>query len=390
MHKFFDRLDPHYTKICLYAAVTVLLTLVCVLLLYASTGLFAKLWELICAVVVPLAYGAMLSYLINPLVKYVSSRLRQTKRYAHDGMRRRTAAVILSITAILLVILVLLTIMLLMMARSLANLNWQTIERLLGSLQGDALAFIATLEKRLAEWGFSASAGEKTLMSTFMDVKDFASTALFSVIFAVYFLLDSPRLGAYLNRLLVALLGPLPDVDPSRLLQDANRVFSGYFRGQALDAAVVGVSSGILLTLVGVPYAPAIGLLTGIGNLIPYVGGPVGFASIALMCLVDAAWDKMILGFIVLAIIMTVDANVINPKLLSDNVEVHPMLVIIALIAGGAIGGFVGMLVAVPTAAFIKIQLDRWIDARVGPEEKQDPSEEQEPDPEPDSTTQDT
>jgi hypothetical protein len=101
-----------------------------------------------------------------------------------------------------------------------------------------------------------------------------------------------------------------------------------------------------------------------LGNLIPYVGGPVGFASIALMCLPSASWGKMIAGFVAMAIIMVVDANVINPKLLSDNVEVHPILVVAALIGGGAVGGIAGMLVAVPFAAFLKIQLDRWVEKR--------------------------
>ena len=101
------------------------------------------------------------------------------------------------------------------------------------------------------------------------------------------------------------------------------------------------------------------GLLAGLGNLIPYVGGPVGFGSIALVCLPSAAWGKMIAGFVAMGLIMVVDANVINPKLLSDNVEVHPLLVVTALIAGGAIGGIAGMLIAVPTAALIKMQFDR-------------------------------
>ena len=65
------------------------------------------------------------------------------------------------------------------------------------------------------------------------------------------------------------------------------------------------------------------------------------------------------IGLVVIAVVMFVDANVINPKLLSDNVEVHPLLVVTALIAGGAIGGIAGMLIAVPTAALIKMQFDR-------------------------------
>jgi predicted PurR-regulated permease PerM len=140
-------------------------------------------------------------------------------------------------------------------------------------------------------------------------------------------------------------------------------VFSGYFRGQATDAAIVGVLAGIALSIVGVPYAPVVGLLTGLGNLIPYVGGPVGYASIVVVCFADQLWGPMIAGIIAMSVVMFVDGNIINPRVLSNSVEVHPILVIIALIAGAAVGGIAGMLVAVPVAAWLKIQLDRWMDA---------------------------
>ena len=66
-----------------------------------------------------------------------------------------------------------------------------------------------------------------------------------------------------------------------------------------------------------------------------------------------------------LFVIQTVDGNVINPRLLSSNVDVHPMLVIAALIVGGAFGGVVGMLFAVPVAGFFKIQFEKCIDSLV-------------------------
>ena len=58
---------------------------------------------------------------------------------------------------------------------------------------------------------------------------------------------------------------------------------------------------------------------------------------------------------------MFIDGNIIGPRMLSSNVEVHPVLVIVALLAGGKVGGVVGMLVAVPVAALLKLQFDRYV-----------------------------
>ena len=122
--------------------------------------------------------------------------------------------------------------------------------------------------------------------------------------------------------------------------------------------------SAVILFIAKVPYGILIGVLIGVGNLIPYIGPVVGYAAVILICLVTGQFDKLIIGVVLVAVIMFVDGNIINPRLLSQNVEVHPLLVIAALIAGGVIGGIVGMLIAVPTAAFIKLHFDRFLDKR--------------------------
>jgi hypothetical protein len=149
-----------------------------------------------------------------------------------------------------------------------------------------------------------------------------------------------------------------------RFLADADRVFSGYIRGQFIDAAIIGVMTTIAMMVIGVPNGTVVGVLTGCGNLIPYVGPVIGYLTLALVCIPTGAWAKFLAGAVVLAILLFVDGNIINPRLLSSNVMVHPLLVVAALIGGGAVGGFVGMLIAVPTAALIKIQFDRYLDRR--------------------------
>ena len=367
INSLMDLIDKRYAKVCVYASVTVLMTLLAVLLMYLASPVVWTIWKLLLAVLEPLVYGAALCYVINPLVAWVSRGLEKRSRYAGEknAEKRRHAAIVIALVLVVLALLAIIAMLALMITHSLSALNWNTIREMWESVQGDLSAMAAKVTEKLQEWGLisATDSGDSGLLNAFNGAKNFATTAVFSVIFCVYLLFDGKRVVEYAKRVLRAVMRG-NTIDITRILEDADRVFSGYFRGQGIDALIMGVSSAVVLTAVGVPYAPVIGLLTGLGNLIPYVGGPVGFGSIVLMCLPEGQWDKMILGLIAMAVVMFVDGNIINPRLLSDTVEVHPILVLVALIAGGAIGGIAGMLVAVPTAAFIKIQLDRWLEHR--------------------------
>ena len=362
----FPIIDKRYLKICIYASVTVLVTAATIMCLQAASPVFATLWDLIRAVFKPMIYGAAISYILTPLVKKISIQLqRHYKSMAgpENDEKRRTVAAVLSLMQVAFMFLIMIGLLMVLAAHGLSSLNWAGVQDYVSNFVGNFDDIVEQAQRFLEEWNVLSDGGDSNIATVINGVKNAATTALFSVIFGAYFLIDGPRVADYLARVIKAVLGGY-SIDPSRLLEDADFVFSGYFRGQGIDALIVGTMAGFALTAIGVPYGPVIGLLTGLGNLIPYVGGPVGFASVALMCAPSGDWKKMILGFVVLAVVMFVDANIINPKLLSNNVEVHPILVVAALIAGGAVGGIAGMFVAVPLAAFIKIQLDRWLEKR--------------------------
>ena len=145
------------------------------------------------------------------------------------------------------------------------------------------------------------------------------------------------------------------------MISDADRVFSGYIRGQAFDAFMIGVVVSMVFSIIGIQYAIVIGLLIGLGNLIPYMGPIVGYTSIAIVGIATGDYKSMIIAAIALLIIQAIDGNLIYPKLLSSSVNIHPMIVIISLTVGASIGGLVGMIVAVPSGALAKVWFERLI-----------------------------
>ncbi len=181
-----------------------------------------------------------------------------------------------------------------------------------------------------------------------------------ALIIAAYLMLDFERVGE--TALLVV---PRPYQPFAReLAKKLDRAVGGYLRGQLLVALLAGLTLGVGYALVGVPMAPALGLIGGLFNLVPYLGG---FVSLLLAVLVAAtkSWVTVGLAVLVFVIENQLEANVYSPMILSKTTELHPLSVIFAILLGGSLYGLWGALVAVPTAAFLKLLIyDYYLKSR--------------------------
>ena len=358
MKKPLISLDHKYIKLCSYAAITVIITALILYFLYNTRGVWSMAWSLFMAVLRPIIIGGIISYLLRPVVKKLEIFFKER------GLEKiaRTGSVVISIALALAIVFGILGILVFTLVRTVSTISAADINSLISYMQHDFSSFTTKLEEYLSMFGLSAERISRIASAIVNGISNVASGLLFGVIFAIYFMLDNGRISTYWLRALRILSGNASPAGMKQFLADADRVFSGYIRGQFIDAAIIGVMTTIAMMVIGVPNGMVVGVLTGVGNLIPYVGPVIGYLTLALVCIPTGAWAKLIAGAIVLAILLFVDGNIINPRLLSSNVMVHPLLVVAALIGGGAVGGFVGMLVAVPTAALLKIQFDRYLE----------------------------
>lgn len=359
MKRMIDRLDKKYSKICTYAAVTIILTVIILALLFSSGDLWKTIWNMFTAVLKPIILGIVLTFLFLPLVKRIEKLL------GNPGKRwTRPAAVVIFylLAAALLGTVIVLAVF--AVKGGIERVSIDEIKAYLDMLYNQYHSLIDGLEGYIADSKFPVKGLGKVVAALANGVAGFFSSLLFGVIFSIYFMIDQDGIRGYWGRVVKVVYGEKAFAKMCELTGELNTVFTGYIRGQSIDAAIVGLLTIILLSLAGVPNATVIGIMTGVGNLIPYVGPVVGFGSIIISCLIAGEFDKMIIGGLLLIVIMFVDSNVINPKLLSSNIEVHPLLVVASLLAGGAIGGLVGMIIAVPTAAFIKLQFDKYLDSK--------------------------
>jgi predicted PurR-regulated permease PerM len=141
----------------------------------------------------------------------------------------------------------------------------------------------------------------------------------------------------------------LPYVD---LLRDVDRVLTGFVRGQTIVAAVVGGATWIGMTILGVRFAAALGLLVGIGEFIPFFG-PIAAGTLAVVLCFLKSPATGLWGLALLLAIQWVDANLIVPRVTGPRVGLHPIWIMFALLAGGEILGFWGLFLAIPAAGII-------------------------------------
>ena len=135
-----------------------------------------------------------------------------------------------------------------------------------------------------------------------------------------------------------------------------DETLAGFVRGQSLVCLLLGTFYAIGLTIVGLEFGIVIGMLAGILSFIPYVGTIVGF--VLSVGLAFAQYPDWLPIFIVVGIFLAgqaIEGNFLTPKLVGERVGLHPVWVIFALLAGGSLFGFVGVLLAVPVAAVIGV-----------------------------------
>lgn len=151
---------------------------------------------------------------------------------------------------------------------------------------------------------------------------------------------------------------PLDHADTIRkLVRESNAAIAGYLRGQALVCLSLAAIYGIGLSAVGLQFGLVIGLIAGAISFIPFVGTFVGAVMALGMALAQFPPDWIGVAQVAAVFLFgqTMEGNVLSPKLVGDRVGLHPVWIMFALLAGGSLFGFVGVLVAVPTAAVVGV-----------------------------------
>ena len=191
----------------------------------------------------------------------------------------------------------------------------------------------------------------------------------FALVVAFWILMQLPQLGRECKRL----VGDSRAEDLEMLHITFTRVMGGYIKGTLLQCAIIGVACGVLFAVLGIPNSMALGGITGILNIIPIIGPWLGGGLAAIVGIFVSPLVAVIAIFGTIVIQQFV-YTFISPKIMSDSVDIHPALTLIALMAGSALGGamgglsgsLVGMLASIPAVAVAKSVFVYYFEKRTG------------------------
>ena len=367
--------DLHkYIAIAVIAFVTVCCSVLFFFFIYRYQGL-TTYWQKLVSVLQPIIMGCITAYLLNPvmmflekyLLKFLGARVKSEKKVKKMS---RTIATGGALAIFLLVIFLLLD---------------MVIPELITSLQGMATNLPSEINS-FVDWSKKTLSGdsklaemlgsglvtatnylEKWLQADVLpQVNSYIASittgvisivkALFNfvigLVIAVYLLTSKETFIGQGKKIIYAALPPRFGNHVIQTLRVSHRMFGGFISGKILDSAIIGVIAYIGLVALRMPYSLLVAVIVGVTNVVPFFGPFIGAVpGVILIALAEPIKGLYFLIFVF--VLQQVDGNIIGPKILGDSTGLSSFWVVFAILVGGGLFGFMGMLLGVPTFALI-------------------------------------
>jgi predicted PurR-regulated permease PerM len=186
-------------------------------------------------------------------------------------------------------------------------------------------------------------------------------SVLLVVVISIYLLVEGRQLIASMRKLFVG----HEEVYDFTLLA-VGTTFSQYARGQLLMSFVMGTYTGVAMTVIGVPYAVVLGILTFFLEFLPLIGAPIGMGLAVVIALVFKGPFIGLLALIVAVGGHAIEAYILGPRVMGSATRVHPLVAMAALLVGAELGGILGALFGVPIAGLLNVLLGAFYRAQRG------------------------
>lgn len=362
--------DNTFKKRCLYVAVTV----VCLFVVLAALWHVSEILGLCGGIIMkcygyiaPLLYAFIIAYLLYiPMNKLESVMKKNSRIAAVKPGRLRTVTLLLTyVSAIALVVVIIASIYMMIGGQLSKNVDFKHIVDYIINYFSDfsfgpinikgnpsATELIKEIQIWLEDY---LKDSMPNIGAVVTNIGGKVITGVVSLVISIYFLMDYENLVSRIRKIYMNSVGKKHiGRRIYKCVSIFNSTFKQFLKGQLLEAVLVAVLCIIALRIVGVNYYGVIGVISGICNLIPYLGPWIGAAIAVVVSLLGGGYSTAVWAAVAMIIVQQIDNHLLAPKVVGDSVGLHPVIIMIVLLIGADVSGIFGMLLAVPVAATVK------------------------------------
>lgn len=311
--------------------------------------IFQPIGTIITTVFIPILIGGLFFYITEPIKRFFERR----------GLNR-----LMSILTVFIIILILVAIFMTILVPVISD-QIQNLIEMWPRIQNEMLELVDFLLLYQDDLPFDPSQmidqGIEQVTSLFTGLAGNIFTILSGTVSVLLTIVLIPFFYFFMmkdhERLIPALLSPFSGTFQqflSELLHDIDRTLRAFIQGQLLVSSILAVLLYIGYSIVGLEYALLLAMLALLLNIIPFIGPWMAFIPAAILALIQDPWMLVWVSLITL-IAQQAESNLITPNVMGQSLKLHPLTVITVVLAAGNIGGFIGMLIAIPTYAVIKV-----------------------------------
>ncbi len=381
------KIDWRYFKVCIYAFCTIAALVLFVRVLSSFDNIVQSVHGAVSsflAIISPFIIGFVVAYLFNPVMKALESRIFP-KALDHKS-RRRARTIALAIIYVVLIGAVAVT---LIFTVPVVIKNVSDLVAVIPQYIDEAKTFLETevvqsefiknagldqsmeqeLGNQIGVVGVWIQSFFSNLVGGAINVAQFIFKLVIGFTISAYMLVSKERIAKGLKRLVIAVLGRRRGENLINFFRDSDVIFGNFIRGRLLDSLIIGILAIAAFWILGLPYGFLMGVIVGITNIVPYFGPFIGAVPPIVVALFESPGKAIAVGIVIL-VIQQLDGAVIGPKTMSNKMGISAFWVMIGVVVGGGLFGFVGMFIGVPLAAIFKLLMNRFIDNRLaGPED---------------------
>ncbi len=345
---------------------------------------------MILSILTPIILGFTFAYLLNPILVFFENKcfkkllLKYLEKHENSRLPR-----VLGVTATILLALLLIAGLLSIILPQLIS----SISGLIGKLPGylniakewadrflaenewlgpffgnsfDSLISSAQSYLESATPAINEAIGNLTgfVIDSAIGVVNALTNFILGLVISIYVMLSKEKFAAQTKKILYAIFPRSYTNRVLRISRSSNKVFGGFISGKLIDSFIIGVLTFIVLAVVQMPYAVLVSVIVGVTNIIPFFGPIIGAVPCALIILFEDPL-KAVLFVAIVIVIQQIDGNLIGPKILGESTGLSAFWVIFAILLGGGLFGFLGMLLGVPTFAVIYSLIKAFVEERL-------------------------